>query len=302
MKVLAALVFIFGIFSPAFADNKSVKKCLADLSTIKDRTHAKTKSEECLNLATPLRDSVHLFSRALYLSALSAKTQLDPSENYYEHVYNEIFPYYQKNIQNFIVPNELKVLDSEELSSVYESNLWVAFYSFLISPNLNPKNTTLQVFDELVKRNLTTQKQIQDAYMIAIRYRDWNRARQILSKWPNVEPKELPTDLGDSTVGAPDLRYYEVFTLQKLFSVRQTDLVEIGKMAELYPAFKINPVVNSWAWWKSEIKTNAMPRFLFLVNGKGKYSFMGGGGVVENFCKGIHSIGVNPPAGCKTYE
>lgn len=76
------------------------------------------------------------------------------------------------------------------------------------------------------------------------------------------------------------------------------DLVEMDKLNNTYPAFRIHPVVNSWAWWNLGIKTDATPTLYFIKDGKIHYKYFGAKNILNEFCNGVRSIGLNLPVAC----
>lgn len=76
------------------------------------------------------------------------------------------------------------------------------------------------------------------------------------------------------------------------------DLEEIDKLNNIYPAFRIRPVVNSWAWWNLGIKTDSTPMLYFIKDGKTQYKYFGAKNIINEFCNGIRSIGVPLPRAC----
>jgi hypothetical protein len=107
-----------------------------------------------------------------------------------------------------------------DLMDLYTAVHGVAFYSVLISSDPAPKSSTLFVMEELIARGQNTQSQLQGAYNILIKYRDWKAARAFLKRWPDLQPNKLPRVL--TLRKGRKLRYYEVFTSPSQFLVTRS--------------------------------------------------------------------------------
>lgn len=166
--------------------------CLSELKAIRDFSQLKPKSDTCSKLAEPLKDHPDLTARSLYLSAMALRHQFEDRDDSYEFVFRSTTPYFQEHLQNLITPVVLKKLSPEELSILWDASLSVSFYSANISSNTLSKEKLFLLYDELNERKRLKQNDGEDAYGIAIGYRDWSRANRIRDQWPQAKLPKVP--------------------------------------------------------------------------------------------------------------
>ncbi|MNK38589.1 hypothetical protein D3C87_571820 [compost metagenome] len=346
MKCLICSFLLFCSLAHSSPTSETVQSCLQDVMKEPDYKRSQELSVLCLELAKPLEFSKSLSERAVYLSTLIAKKSSEPNEHRLENIVNAAQPYYRQWLKKSITSTQLKKLNNEDLASVYEGLSTLGFYSSLIGAEQSPLYSSLKTFEELTRRSLGNFEQAQDIYLMAISYRNWPKAREIVQNWPGVEPQPLPEIISNPTLDRTKPLYYSLGSSKNTFeenvfisppgpyivavagchmatdsfrelstktdlrsimtaygltiaSSREVDLDKIRSMRDLYPAFEIHPVINSAQWFALGLSTESTPTFYYMYDGVIKYKSYGGTETVNEFCRGLKTIGLGATPSCQ---
>ncbi|MBX9768376.1 MAG: hypothetical protein K2X47_13965 [Bdellovibrionales bacterium] len=101
-------------------------------------------------------------------------------------------------------------MDNASLIDLFEALYGTEFYASIVLPK-SPTLPHLElIFNEITRRNIASQKNIEDFFQMLLKADQWEKARMLTSRWEFLKKDYLPKFVNSMPVMDDELAYYQL--------------------------------------------------------------------------------------------
>ena len=167
-------------------------------------------ASKCYDMALPLALSNSLHGKALYLRTLETYLASGTDRLSYDSIGRKMSHYYLKFISQHIQATTLKDLDNDSLIDLFEALYGTEFYASIVLPDSQTLPNLELIFKEIARRNIASQKNVEDFYQALLKAAQWEKARILTSQWEFLKKEYLPRIVTSVPMREDELAYYQL--------------------------------------------------------------------------------------------
>lgn len=213
----------FSISFGAMASLNEVQACLEEIRTNPIPEKSQEIINRCYDKALPWATSSSVQGKFLYVQVLQSYLNIGSDRSSRQALAQKLSNYYLNHLDAEITSSSIQAWSDSDIETVFNGFTAVEFFTSRVFEVDVALEKYKNVFENLEERNLATEMQAHYLYSALLANGQWEKARSVLKRWPQLSPTQLPMIEDKNSLPPSSLGYFVVSPDLKTMSLKQFD-------------------------------------------------------------------------------